>query len=200
MRGRALTPVPGEREARAVVRAIAGGDLVLFPADTVYGIACSPHDAAAVARLYRLKGRDTAKPSALMAFDLADALALAPDLGPRAAAAAAALLPGPVGLLVPGADGTTLGLRVPDLPWLAGLGLVVLQSSANRSGGPDPARLSDVPDAIREGCDVVIDGGELPGSPSTLVDLTRLDAEGTWSIVREGALPADAVSAALSAA
>ena len=198
MRGRALTPTLGERDARAVVRAIRGGDLVLFPSDTVYGIACDPGAGAAVERLYRLKGRPADKPSALMAFALADALALAPGLGPRARRGIEALLPGPVGVLVPAPDGATLGLRVPDLPWLAGTGLVVLQSSANLAGEPDAARLEDVPRAIREGCDLVLDGGELPGMPSTLVDLTALEADGTWRIVREGALPAEAVAAALA--
>ena len=200
MRGRALTPTLGERDARAVVRAIRGGDLVLLPVDTVYGIACDPDDRAAVERLYRLKGRPADKPSALMAFALADALELAPDLGARTRAAVERLLPGPVGVLVPGPDGTTLGLRVPDLPWLAGSGLVVLQSSANLAGEPDAARLADVPRSIREGCDLVLDGGELPGLPSTLVDLTALEADGGWRIVREGLSGADAVGAALAGA
>jgi L-threonylcarbamoyladenylate synthase len=63
-----------------------------------------------------------------------------------------------------------------------------LQTSANVNGGPDPRRLADVPDSIREGADLVLDGGELPGVPSTVVDLSRYEA-GEWTVLREGALP-----------
>ena len=62
-----------------------------------------------------------------------------------------------------------------------------MQSSANVSGGPDARRLDDVPEAIRAGADLVIDGGELPGTPSTVVDLREYEA-GRWSIVRVGAV------------
>jgi tRNA (cmo5U34)-methyltransferase len=64
----------------------------------------------------------------------------------------------------------------------------VLQSSANRAGGPDPRRLEDVPALLRAAVDLVLDGGELPGTPSTVVDLRRYEAEGEWSVVRAGAV------------
>ena len=104
------------------------------------------------------------------------------------ARALARLLPGGVTLLLPNPDGrfplacgpdpATLGLRVPDLPALAGVRAPVLQSSANHAGGPDARRLDDVPAAIRAGADLVLDGGELPGTPSTVVDLRRYEADG----------------------
>jgi L-threonylcarbamoyladenylate synthase len=183
-------------------RCIAGGGIALFPADTVYGLACDPEDSAAVAGLYKLKGRPPERPAAVMFFALEPALE---ELGPRTRAAAQALLPGPVTLLVPNprgrfplaGDGVVLGLRVPDLPLLAGVRRPVLQSSANRTGGPDARRLEEVPDDIRVGADLVIDGGELPGTPSTVVDLSRSDAEGVWHLAREGALSRAAVAAAL---
>ena len=73
----------------------------------------------------------------------------------------------------------------------------MLQTSANLTGGPDPRRLADVPEALRAGADLVLDGGELPGVPSTVVDLSRYEDEGRWEILREGAVPADAVKIAL---
>ena len=72
----------------------------------------------------------------------------------------------------------------------------MLQSSANIAGGPDARRLDEVPEAIRAGADLVLDGGELPGTPSTVVDLRRFEAAGEWAIVRAGAVPAAAIAAA----
>ncbi len=181
-------------------RCMRSGGVAVFPADTVYGLACDAQDARAIARLYALKGRPPGKPAAIMVFAAVDL----PPLGPRTAAAAAALLPGPVTLLVrsdryplAGGGGGVLGLRFPDVPLLAGARGVVLQSSANRAGGPDPRRLDDVPAEIRAGADLLVDGGELPGTPSTVIDLTRYDDGGAWSIVRAGALTEAAVADAL---
>jgi L-threonylcarbamoyladenylate synthase len=105
------------------------------------------------------------------------------------------LLPGQVTLLLPNPRGRfplageTLGLRVPDVPALAGVKVPVLQSSANLSGEPDARRLEDVPEAIRRGADLVLDGGELPGTSSTIVDLRAYETSGELEIVRAGAVP-----------
>jgi len=164
---------PEITQATAFERCIRGGGIVLFPADTVYGLAADPGNEGAIERMYALKGRPREKKSALMYF-LVDAV---PDL-PEAAKK---LLPGPVTVIL--ADGR--GIRVPDQPLLAGVSVPVLQTSANPSGGPDPRRLEDVDPAIRAGVDLEIDGGELPGTASTVVDLSGEDVR----IVREGALP-----------
>jgi L-threonylcarbamoyladenylate synthase len=173
---------------------IADGGVVVFPADTVYGLACDPSDADAVARLYALKGRPPDKPAAVMFFDPARALEALPEIGSRTRDFLARLLPGAVTVLIsseryPLAGGAgTLGLRVPDLPAFADVP-PVLQSSANLAGGPDARRLDDVPPAIRDGADLVIDGGELAGTPSTVVDIRDYERDGTWRIVRAGAVP-----------
>jgi len=184
-------------------RCIAAGGVAVFPADTVYGLACDPGSAAAVDRLYALKGRPPAKPAAVMCFGAAPAL---PGLGPRTRAALAALTPGGVTLLLPnpehrwplacGPDPDTLGLRVIGGP-LAAMPLPVLQSSANLAGGADARRLAEVPAAIRDGADLVLDGGALPGTPSTVIDLRAYEAEGTWTVLRKGALAASAVATVL---
>ena len=191
-------------------RCIASGGVAVFPADTVYGLACDPTSPAAVARLYELKGRSADKPAAVMFFALERALAALPELGARLRGALEALLPGGVTLLLPnplaryplacGPDPWTLGLRVPAPGPLAGVTLPVLQSSANRSGGTDPRTLDEVEPAVRDGADLVVDGGVLPGTPSTVVDLRALERDGSWSIVREGAVGRDVVAAALERA
>jgi L-threonylcarbamoyladenylate synthase len=188
-------------------RCVVGGGVALFPADTVYGLACDPGSEAAVRRLYALKGRPLDKPSAVMFVDLALALEALPELGERTRGALRRLLPGRVSLLLPnprhrfllacGGDPSTLGLRVPDVPLLAGVRRAVLQSSANLAGGPDPRRLEQVSGALRESVDLVIDGGELPGTPSTVVDLRRYEHDRVWNVVRAGAVPPEELASAL---
>jgi tRNA threonylcarbamoyl adenosine modification protein (Sua5/YciO/YrdC/YwlC family) len=185
-------------DAEAFERCIRAGGVALFPADTVYGLACDPGDRFAVERLYLLKRRSLAKPSAVMFFSLERAFASLPELGERTREAMARLLPGAVTMLVPnpagrfglacGSDLGTLGVRVPAVPALAGVGCAVLQSSANSAGGPDPRSLSEVPTLLRAAVDLVVDGGELPGTPSTVVDLRRYEVDGEWHVVRAGAV------------
>jgi tRNA threonylcarbamoyl adenosine modification protein (Sua5/YciO/YrdC/YwlC family) len=185
-------------DAEAFERCIRAGGVALFPADTVYGLACDPGDRFAVERLYLLKRRSLDKPSAVMFFDLERALAALPELGERTREAMGRLLPGAVTVLVPnpagrfglacGSDLATLGVRVPSVPALAGVRCPVLQSSANRAGEADPRSLSEVPTLFSAAVDLVLDGGELPGTPSTVVDMRRYEADGEWTVVRPGAV------------
>jgi L-threonylcarbamoyladenylate synthase len=198
-------------EVRTFERCIAVGGVALFPADTVYGLATEPDSKEGVQRLYRLKGRSPERPAAVMFFRLELALAALPELGGRVLVALERLLPGGVTLLVPnparrfplacGPEPERLGLRVPrlggELAPLAGVSWPVLQSSANRSGGPDARRLGDVDQRIRAGVDVILDGGELPGTPSTVVDLTSYENDGSYAVLREGAVPRAAIEDAL---
>jgi L-threonylcarbamoyladenylate synthase len=157
-------------------------------------VGCRPDDEAAVERVYRLKARPRDRPSALMYFSLDAALDAHPDLAAATRAALERLLPGPVLAVLPGG----YGIRVPalDVP-PAGARVTVLQTSANLTGGPDPRRLEDVPRSIRENVDLVLDGGALPGIPSTVVDLSRYEA-GEWSVLREGAMPLDRLAQVLA--
>ncbi len=204
-----------DADAAQLERCLAGEGLAIVPTDTVYGLACNPESEIALQRIYELKGRPPQKPAAVMFFALEAALDVLPELGARTRAAMRALLPGAVTLLLPnpdrrfplacnpaGGDTALLGLRIPafDGP-LAALGRVsvpVAQSSANISGGLDPRRLQAVPIELREGVDLVLDGGELPGTASTVVDLSAYEQSGDWRVLREGPLGSAALERLLS--
>jgi L-threonylcarbamoyladenylate synthase len=142
-----------------------------------------------------------------MFFRLEPALAALPELGSRTREAVERLLPGAVTLVLPnparryplacGPSPERLGIRVPafdgELAPLAAMSRPVLQSSANRSGEGDARRIADVDPSLREGADLVLDAGELPGTPSTVVDLSEYEEGWEWTILREGALPREAV-------
>ena len=201
----------GPADVETFERCMQVGGVAVFPADTVYGLACEPGDPEAVRRLYALKGRVPDKPAAVMFFEASLALAALPELGPRTRGALAALLPGAVTLLLPnpagrfalacGPDPSTLGLRVPalegELEPLRAVRWPVLQSSANLAGEADARVLAAVPQAIREGADLLLDGGELPGTPSTVVDLRRYEDGGGWDVVRPGMVGFDELADAL---
>jgi len=201
----------GAAEALALTACIESGGVAVFPADTVYGLACDPGDVDAARRLYELKGRRPDKPAAVMFFSLEPALAALPELGRRTRDLLTRLLPAPLTVLLEnpagrfgpacGPDPGTLGLRVPELGGplaaLASVPLPVLQSSANLSGEPDARRLAEVPLSIRTRADLVLDGGDRPGTPSTVLDLRRHEREGAWRIVRDGAVSADALARAI---
>jgi L-threonylcarbamoyladenylate synthase len=132
-----------------------------------------------------------------MFFSVDAALSAHPHLGPRTRDALARLLPGPVTVVLPNPERLyplacadvpeRLGVRVPEVEH--GPASPVLQSSANPSGGADARRLADVDAEIRSRVDLELDGGELPGTPSSVVDLGHYEERGEWDILREGALP-----------
>ena len=194
---------------QVTVAAIRAGEPVILPTDTVYGLCATPYREEASARVYRLKGRPDAMPSALVCADLETLFACFPELPERARDYAQGLLPGPYTLVLPnparrfrwltGGSPGTIGIRVPrvDGPFREVLDEVgaVTATSANRHNGLDAKRLEDVPREIREGCAAEVDGGELPGVPSTVVDLAGKEPK----ILREGAVPAADVFARLAA-
>jgi L-threonylcarbamoyladenylate synthase len=192
------------------VAALRAGKPVVMPFDTVYGLAAEPSREESARRLYRLKGRAQKQPTALVAATLDDLLERLPELRGRTASLVERLLPGPLTLVVPnparripwitGSNPEAIGIRVPDLTGpgaevLSHVG-VVIATSANAPGEQDPRRLDEVPAPIREGAGAVLDGGELPGTPSTVIDLTRSEPR----VLREGALAADEALARLATA
>ena len=183
-----------------VAEAIRSGRPVILPTDTVYGLCADAYREAPVRRLYRLKGRAEMQPTALLAADVDVLLDAVPELRGLAGKLARALLPGPYTLILPnparrfrwlsGDRPNTIGVRVPALEGDAQVVLdrvgAVAATSANLPGGPSPRRLDDVPEQLRTGCAAVLDGGELPGIASTVLDLTGPEPV----VVREGAVPA----------
>ncbi len=193
----------------AAVSAIRAGELAVIPTDTVYGLVCDPNRQESVQRLSDVKGRAPDQPIAIVATSVDQLLECIPELDGRSAAAARSLLPGPYTLVLPnparrypwlGASRSdTIGVRVPDL---AGAGKAVLDAvgtvaatSANLHGGRNPSSVEDVPGAIRSQV-VFVDGGALPGIPSTVVDLTGDEPR----VLREGAVSASAALRAVQAA
>jgi L-threonylcarbamoyladenylate synthase len=176
------------------VAAIEEGGLVIVPTDTVYGLACRPDSEDAVRELSALKGRRQEQPIAVVASGVEALVELIPELPSER------VLSGPFTLVLPnparrlpwlsGTRQETIGVRMPDLhdqarELLDRVG-VVAASSANLHGGPDPRRLSDVPAEILAAVAAALDGGELPGTPSTVLDLTGPEPR----VLREGAVPA----------
>lgn len=186
------------RLVEEAVEAIEAGKPVVLPTDTVYGL-CARPDASAT--LARLKGRDENQPLALLAADVDTLFEKIPELRDQATLVRT-LLPGRLTLILPnpahrydwltGDRHDAIGVRVPELEGAARKILervgAVAATSANLHGEPDPRRLDDIPEAIRDQA-VLVDGGELPGVPSTVVELTTNE----FRIVREGAVPAHEV-------
>ena len=182
------------------VAAIRSGRLAIVPTDTVYGLATTPHDEAAVGRLYAAKGRGAQQPTALVASGIPQLLELLPELGGRPAAIAHVLLPGPYTLILPnpaerfpwltGTRPDAIGVRVPAVRGPGAEVLVrvgaLVATSANLPGEPDPRTRADVPDELRAAVGALVDGGRLPGTPSTVIDVTGEEPV----VLREGAVTA----------
>jgi L-threonylcarbamoyladenylate synthase len=192
-------------EVDAAVAAIRAGRLVVLPTDTVYGFAADGRSEAAASALYAAKGRASVRPTALLFASVELLVAEVPELDDSSVAVARALLPGPLTLVLPNPARRfvwlnserpeAIGVRVPALAGpggdvLAAVGVLVA-TSANLPGGPDPRRLADVPAELTAAAAAQLDGGELPGVPSTVVDVTG----GEPSVLREGAVAATKVVA-----
>jgi len=191
--------------ADEAVAAIRAGDLVVIPTDTVYGLACAPDRETAVHALSALKGRAPNQPIALIAASFDWLLEHVSEPRGRAQVIARALLPGPYTLVIPnparrypwlaGDRADTIGVRVPEVigsvrRMLDDVGAIAA-TSANLHGEADPRRLAEVAPEILAAVAAVVDGGELPGTPSTVIDLTGDEAR----VLREGAVPsADALA------
>ena len=175
-------------------QALAHGEVVLVPTDTVYGVAAALDDGDAVARLYALKGRDRSQPCQVLCFSAVVLDTMTSHLPPALRALVHELLPGTTTCIVDdpsrryaaagGADPTSLGIRAPAMEaTFQTIDVPLIATSANDPGGPDPRTVSDVPDHLRAGLGAIIDLGELPGVASAVVDLR---AVGQATIIRPG--------------
>ena len=177
-----------------------------MPSDTLYALAAAASDAAAVQRVFDVKGREAGRPLPLFVSDLA----MAERIGifeERSRRLASKFWPGQLTLVVnkqPSfesdalAGGETVGLRVPDnaiaLAVIAGAGDAVTGTSANLSGGPDPVSAEEVRRQIGDRLDLILDAGRAQhGVGSTIVDCTGP----ALRVLRQGAISSDAIDAAL---
>ena len=177
-----------------VVAGIRAGEPVVLPTDTVYGLCADAFHEEPVRKLYRLKGRAELQPTALLAADEAVVLEAIPELTGQP------LLRGPFTLILPnparrlpwltGDRAETIGVRIAELSGEVAAVLrqvgAVAATSANLPGGPDPRSVDEIPQELRDGSAAVLDAGPLPGTPSTVMDLTGARPV----VVREGAVPA----------
>lgn len=208
-----MSPSLETEDAEHLEQCLAEGGVAVFPSDTVYGVCCDPENDEAAQRLFKLKGRPSRRACAVMFFSLDAVFDSMPELLDIERLALQALLPGPVTLLLENrgghfaaacrSDPATLGLRVPRLPEdlkaLREVTSPAMQSSANLSGQPDARALEEVPQSIIDGADLVLDGGELPGTASTVIDLRDFSEQRRWHLLREGPLEREAVQERLGA-
>jgi len=195
LRVSASTPEAAALERAASV--LQAGGIVLYPTDTLYGLAVDPRLPGAVARLLMLKGRPEGQALPLIAATRSQAETVV-MLGESAGALARCFWPGPLTLVadarsalapgVAGRDGTA-AIRVPDHPVARGvaeaLGFPITSTSANPSGGEASAAARQAAGSLGADVDLVLDAGPTPGgSPSTIVD-ARGDAP---RLLRAGAI------------
>ena len=192
----------GRPDRHALLRAAAilrSGGIVAYPTDTLYGLAANPASAAAMAQLYRIKGRPVDLAIPLIASGIAQIEAAGGALGPATRRLAEAYWPGPLTLVIPAWPGLdpsvhagrgTVAIRVPDHPVACMLaeacGWPITATSANKSGEPSTMAPEAVRLALAADLDGLIDGGPSPGGPpSTIVDASG----GVPRLVRAGAVP-----------
>ena len=178
-----------EEAVDAAALALLAGGVVVFPTDTVYGIAAHPRFPEAVARIYAIKGRAGDKPIAFLASDAGAPARFGAAMPERARACAERFWPGALTLVLD-CGGTFEGFRVPDCDLareiIARCGGLLRVTGANLSGLPAQDEITDAMAPVCEACDVVVDGGKCRGGvPSTVAKFT---ADGGMEILRQGAL------------
>ena len=201
--------MPSEPVARAVDILRRGG-LVAFPTETVYGLGADASDDAAIAKIYRVKGRPAEHPLIVHIGDAGLLERWARDVPASALALARRFWPGPLTLVLKRAPGVhdrvtggqdTVGLRVPGHPLaldlLAAFGGGIAAPSANRFGRISPTTAAHVRADLGDDVDLVLDGGPCEvGIESTIVDLSR----GTPVLLRPGRVAAEDIAAVLGTA
>lgn len=187
---------------------IRAGELVGVPTETVYGLAGNGLDAAAVEKIYEVKGRPAVKALALMVPDDSAMEKYCEDVPESAHYLAEKFWPGPLTIILKSKDtvpdivragGLTVGLRCPDhkmtLEALKICGLPFAAPSANPSGEPSPKTSEDVMRYFDGKISAVIDGGECGiGRESTIISMS----EKPYKILRQGALPRECIASALA--
>jgi len=188
------------------VKALARGELAVFPTETLYGLGADACSEAAVERLVAVRGREAGKPILVLVRDVAMAARVAAEMSAEARRLAARFWPGPLTLVLPAKPGLpaaltagsgTIGVRAPGHPVAAaivdGLGGPVTAPSANPPGAEPPRRLDEARAYFGDRVGVYVDGGTLPGGGSTVASVEG----GELRVLRAGAVSEAALRAAL---
>lgn len=176
--------------AGIVHAAIMRGEVIAYPTETFYGLGADPANAAAIERIYAIKGRRAGEALPLIAADIDALRELGAEPPLLARRLAEAFWPGALTLVLPiapiastrfpealTAGGSTIAVRVPDHPVARAIaaiaGGLITSTSANRSGKPAASTADEVHKALGDDVAVLVDGGATPGgAPSTIVDVT----------------------------
>ena len=175
---------PQQKLISKVVQILKSGGVVAYPTDTIYGIGCDIFNKRAMEKIYRIKGRDKKKPMSFVCSDLSHISQFA-KVSNYAYRIMKRLLPGPYTFVLEASSAVprivstkrkTVGIRIPDseiaLSIVRDLGNPIISTSANMSGEniiSDPFQIEDL---FGSQLDAVIDGGNLSGDPSTVIDLS----------------------------
>ena len=178
-----------ESAARCAEILRAPGAVALVPTETVYGLVARVEDRVAYNKIFELKQRSAAKVLGWFVSDWRTLSDYGVTLSGLPEQLAEKYCPGPVTIIAPARNGTTLGFRSPDHPFLRELLKLtgpLFQTSANLSGAPDP---KDIETALKElsgAPAIAVDGGRLPddAAGSTVVDATGTEIK----ILRQGKL------------
>ncbi len=183
------------------------GKLLIFPTDTVYGLGTNGLDPDAIRKLFEIKKRVHTKPFALLIGETDDACKYCKNIPTLFFTITKQFWPGAITVVLDALDtipkevmgiDSSVALRMPDskvaLLLLKEAGLPIAASSANFSGGRDPASIDEIEEVLRDKAALVIDGGMCKGVPSTVVDLRG----GNIKILREGAITAEEINSRLT--
>jgi tRNA threonylcarbamoyl adenosine modification protein (Sua5/YciO/YrdC/YwlC family) len=190
-----INPVnPQQRKIDQVVELLRNGGVIAYPTDTIYGLGCDIMNKKAIERVYQIKRRPKDKPFSFLCSDLKNISQYA-KVSNYAYKTMRRLLPGPYTFILEGSNAVpkmmltkrkTAGIRVPDNPicmaLIQSLGNPILSTSA---GTPDEELFSEpwlIDDHFGKLLDVVIDGGTVPGKPSSVISLIGDEPE----VIREG--------------
>ncbi|MBQ9632125.1 MAG: threonylcarbamoyl-AMP synthase [Lachnospiraceae bacterium] len=177
---------PDEEALDRAAKIIAGGGLVAFPTETVYGLGGNAFDPDAARRIYEAKGRPSDNPLIVHIDDPSKLSEVAASVPPEAEKLAERFMPGPLTLILPKREEipdettgglTTVAVRCPDnriaRELIRRAGCPIAAPSANRSGRPSTTRFAHVLEDLDGRVDAIIDGGDAKiGLESTIVDLT----------------------------
>ncbi len=201
---------PEPDRVQYVVSCLESGKVVGLPTDTFYGLAVDPVNLRAVESIYEIKSRLKNKPLSLLIASLAQAYELAREIGFDFDKLADRFWPGPLTIIVKAssrlplrspANTGNVALRIPDAAIARAVverfGLPITATSANLQNAPECTYAHCVLHQIGDRIPLIVDGGPTGRSvPTTIVDLSGGD--GSWKIIREGAIPTHEIALALS--